>query len=250
VYERDHLGGKAWSLGVSGSAAAGGRPLPGEHGFRFFPGFYKNLGDTMRRTPMPGGGVAYDRLVRASTYRSSFAGRPDATIPLSWPPTGVSQDAFQQSVAAALVEAHLLPANEAAYFASKLWVYVTSCDERRLGQWDYLSWKDFIREDQMSEEYRKVLSRSLVRNLAATKSSEASTHSIGLVGEATILSAMGRGNDVKGSVDRVLDGPTSQVWLDGWIAHLRALGVGFEVGTTLQRLLLQGGSVTGADILD
>ncbi len=40
VYERDHLGGKAWSVGVPGSASGGRSPLPAEHGFRFFPGFY------------------------------------------------------------------------------------------------------------------------------------------------------------------------------------------------------------------
>src|SRR5262249_55158654 len=27
--------------------------IPGEHGFRFFPTFYRNLRDTMKRTPLP-----------------------------------------------------------------------------------------------------------------------------------------------------------------------------------------------------
>src|SRR5204863_9105756 len=141
----------------------GGRSgLPGEHGFRFFPGFYLNLGDTMRRIPTSDGTV-YDRLVRASTYRTSFAGRPDLTAPLSLPPEGVTPETFTESLAAALVEAYMLPPQEALYFASKLFVYLTSCDERRLGQWDWVSWKDFIREDHMSQEYRTVASRSLVR---------------------------------------------------------------------------------------
>ena len=40
VYERrPALGGKARSIAVPNSAAAGREPLPGEHGFRFFPGF-------------------------------------------------------------------------------------------------------------------------------------------------------------------------------------------------------------------
>jgi len=68
--------------GGAGVGAAGRRGLPGEHGFRFFPGFYLNLGDTMRRIPT-GDGTVYDRLVRASTYRMSFTGRPDMTVPLS-----------------------------------------------------------------------------------------------------------------------------------------------------------------------
>jgi uncharacterized protein with NAD-binding domain and iron-sulfur cluster len=245
VYERDHLGGKAWSVGVPGSATGGRPSLPGEHGFRFFPGFYKNLGDTMRRIP-DGSGSVYDRLVRASTYRSSFAGRPDLTAPLSLPPTGVTPDAFAQSLQSALVEAYSLPPQEAAYFASKLWVYVSSCDERRLEQWDNLSWKDFIREDEMSAEYRDVVSRSLVRNLAATKSSEASTHAIGLVGLASIMSLTGRGNDVDATFDRVLDGPTSEVWLDRWVKLLERLGVRFRVGAKLTELAVSDGRISSA----
>jgi uncharacterized protein with NAD-binding domain and iron-sulfur cluster len=138
VYERDHLGGKAWSMGVPGSASGGRSALPGEHGFRFFPGFYKSLGDTMRRIPSSRGGTAYDRLVEASTYRTSFAGRPDLTIPLAPPSRPPAPDVFAESLAAVLVEAGMLPLPEALYFASKLGVYVTSCDERRLRQWEHV----------------------------------------------------------------------------------------------------------------
>src|SRR4051794_41625024 len=55
VYEaRDRLGGKARSLPVPGSATDGRRDLPAEHGFRFFPGFYKHVPDTMRRIGVDG----------------------------------------------------------------------------------------------------------------------------------------------------------------------------------------------------
>lgn len=251
VYERSqHLGGKAWSIPVPGSATGGRAPLMGEHGFRFFPGFYYNLGDTMRRTPLPGGGDAYDLLTRASTYRSSFVDRPDLTLPLSMPRDGLTPDTFAQSLMAAYVEAQLLPANEAAYFANKLAVYVTSCEARRWGQWERTSWKDFIREEQMSAEYRKIASRSLVRNLAATKSDEASTQAIGLVGEATVLSIMGLGNDTHATVDRVLNGPTSEVWLDNWVRYLGSLGVSFNLGSELTSLSVGGGRISAATVTD
>src|SRR6185437_12281876 len=48
---RDIPGGKARSLPVPGSATAGRADLPAEHGFRFFPGFYQHIPDTMRRIP-------------------------------------------------------------------------------------------------------------------------------------------------------------------------------------------------------
>ena len=47
LFERhDICGGKARSMKNS---AIGRNDLPGEHGFRFFPGFYWHLNDTMRR---------------------------------------------------------------------------------------------------------------------------------------------------------------------------------------------------------
>ena len=55
VYEaRDRLGGKARSLPVPGSGIDGRRDLPAEHGFRFFPGFYRHVPDTMRRIGVDG----------------------------------------------------------------------------------------------------------------------------------------------------------------------------------------------------
>src|ERR1035437_1445314 len=61
VYERrPDFGGKARSIPVPNSATSGRRPLPGEHGFRFFPSFYKHLPDTMKRIPFAGKSVFYN----------------------------------------------------------------------------------------------------------------------------------------------------------------------------------------------
>src|SRR6476620_9612136 len=68
VYEaRDRLGGKARSLPVPGSGSGGRADLPAEHGFRFFPGFYKHVPDTMARIPAASGtGKVLDHLVPAT----------------------------------------------------------------------------------------------------------------------------------------------------------------------------------------
>src|SRR5579871_2850397 len=47
-------GGKARTIYVKGSGRDGRPELPGEHGFRFFPSFYKHLPDTMKRIPFGG----------------------------------------------------------------------------------------------------------------------------------------------------------------------------------------------------
>src|SRR6476660_4046566 len=66
VYERKSIcGGKARSLSIEGTGVAGRKDLPGEHGFRFFPGFYRHLPDTMQRIPYEHGSVA-DNLVTST----------------------------------------------------------------------------------------------------------------------------------------------------------------------------------------
>ena len=55
VYEaRRDLGGKARSQPLAGTGTNGRRDLPGEHGFRFYPAFYKHLIQTMSEIPLEG----------------------------------------------------------------------------------------------------------------------------------------------------------------------------------------------------
>ena len=54
---------KARSIGVPKTASGGRRPLPGEHGFRFYPRFYTHVIDTMKRIPLGDGKSVYDNLI-------------------------------------------------------------------------------------------------------------------------------------------------------------------------------------------
>src|SRR3954453_5678325 len=71
VYEAaGGTGGKARSIFVPGTGRDGRRDLPGEHGFRFFPSFYRHLPDTMKRIPFAANrdGV-FDNLTATSRTR-------------------------------------------------------------------------------------------------------------------------------------------------------------------------------------
>src|SRR3954469_13239674 len=170
VYERNALGGKARSIPVAGTAAGGRRELPGEHGFRFFPGFYHHVPDSMRRIPFPGNanGV-WDNLVAADTAKWLRSGdRPDGG------PFGIGPDASQGLTVDGLRRILLselrgteVPPDELAYFVERLLVFVTSCEDRRFGQWEYVSWWDFVRADGKSEAYKKELAAGLTRNVVA-----------------------------------------------------------------------------------
>ncbi|MGI8333935.1 hydroxysqualene dehydroxylase [Actinomadura scrupuli] len=254
VYERDTLGGKARSIFPPGTGTGGRLDLPGEHGFRFFPGFYFNLTDNMRRTPFPGNANGcWDNLTRATAYlMSRSGGRADLTAPFPFPlppqPSIYSLATLKATIVSGLQTLFRLPLTEAAFFAEKVAVYFSSCDERRLGQWENITWADYVRADWFSDEYNKFAADGTIRNLAATKSKDASTHSVAFVAEATVWSILGIGNEPGSSVDRVLNGSTAEKWLDPWVAHLRNLGVKFNVGHNVDALQVSGGKITGARV--
>src|SRR4051794_26834091 len=58
-------GGKARSLSWEGTGQGGRRDLPAEHGFRFFPGFYRHVPDTMRRIGVDQHLVGAERVLLA-----------------------------------------------------------------------------------------------------------------------------------------------------------------------------------------
>ncbi|MBC2879496.1 MULTISPECIES: hydroxysqualene dehydroxylase [Streptomyces] len=251
VYERETaLGGKARSKYVPGSGTGGRRPLPGEHGFRFFPGFYRNLPDTMRRIPLPdGGGSVHDNLMNATDgLVVRTGGRPDLTVPfrtlLAPPdPATLLPDALLRNLTASLDTVLHLPPTEVAYFANRLLVHLTSCDQRRFGQWERVPWWDFIRADRMSRDYRHLLGTGMTRNLVAIKAEVASTRTVARIIQAFLCDIVSRGND--GEPDRVLNAPTDEAWITPWVRHLRSLGVRFVLGGEVREVLYGDGRVTG-----
>ncbi|MFI0977147.1 FAD-dependent oxidoreductase [Streptomyces sp. NPDC021093] len=253
VYERRALGGKARSMDVPGSAKGSRKPLPGEHGFRFIPGIYHNLPDTMRRIPFPGNanGV-WDNLVAPPEMMFARSnGREDLRMPIPWPghkPTNLDLDDIRRMLTGLLETALNLPLHEIAYFVNRALVFLTSCDERRDSTWEKTPWWEFVRAAQMSKEYQRILAVGITRNIVATKAEEASTRTVGTLGEAFVFNALGQGAD--GPPDRILNLPTNEAWIDPWVAHLRTLGVDFKIGWTVRELKTAGGRISETVIED
>jgi uncharacterized protein with NAD-binding domain and iron-sulfur cluster len=247
VYERKALGGKSRSIPVARTGRDGRRDLPGEHGLRFFPGFYHHVPDTMRRIPYPGNAYGvYDNLVAAAS--SSFArsgAREDLVFPSQ--PQPLALDSLEQALIASFAGLTTVPRDELELFVRRLAIFFTSSDARRFGQWDNVSWWDYLRAERKSQEYRRLLVTGLTRNFVAAKPELASTRTIGRIVEAFAYGAMGRGND--GDLVRVLNGPTSEAWIDPWIEHLRRLGVRFR-SAEVETLELRRGRVASARVRD
>ncbi|HET6357315.1 hydroxysqualene dehydroxylase [Streptomyces sp.] len=252
VFERRALGGKARSMDVPNSAKGARRPLPAEHGFRFIPGIYHNLPDTMRRIPFPGNtnGV-WDNLVAPPEMSFARTGREDLRIPLPWPghkPAQLTLDEIRRALTAALDTLRGIPAHETAYFVNRGLVFLTSCDERRDQTWERTPWWEFVRAERMSYDYQRILAVGLTRNIVATKAEEASTRTVATLLEAFVFNALGRGAD--GPLDRILNAPTNEAWIDPWVDHLTGLGVDFRIGWTVREVKYGGGRVTAAVIED
>lgn len=255
VYESTALGGKARSVSVPGTGTMGRADLPGEHGFRFFPGFYHNVPDSMSRIPLPGNGNSVvDNLVSLNgALISRSGGRADIELAIPTSPSAqpLTPDSLRDTIIGIVQQLGALPLTEVALFADRLLVFMTSSRQRREGQWENVAFWDFMRAEGRSREYQVALVRFMTRGLIALKERVANTRTVGSMGEAFILAFLGRGTNGQ-SPARMLNGPTSETWIDPWARHLTSLGVRFEIGKTVRALTLSGGritsvTVTGAD---
>ncbi|MFC7307098.1 FAD-dependent oxidoreductase [Streptomyces monticola] len=252
VYERGGWGGKARSMPVPGTGTGGRADLPGEHGFRFFPNAYRHLPDTLGRIPFPGnpGGVL-DNLTAATAmaFGRSHA-RRDLVVPLreAARPGALTPDLLVRALTGFAAQALRLPPHEAAFFANRVTVFLTSGNARRFGQWENTSWWEYTRAEEMSADYRALFTIGLTRNITAMKAEIAGTNTLGWVYEAFVYGLLGIGYE--GPFNRVLDAPTNEAWIDPWLRHLSSLGTRLRLGRTLERLNYAQGHIASATVCE
>jgi 15-cis-phytoene desaturase len=243
VFEKKHTpGGKARSVSVKGTGTDGRRDLPGEHGFRFFPRFYKHLPNTMERIPF-------------EKNPNGVAGNLVDTTRLEYPLKGkapiIAGDRFPRSLDdwkllfhnAFDVDFGFKP-GEKEFFAERLWQVITSCRDRRLDEYEQIGWWAFVDADTKSEAYQKFLAGGLTRSLNACKAQLASTKTIGDILIQLMLDIITPGI----SSDRLLNGPTNDVWINPWLTYLTGRGVQYNLGITFNQLNISNGRVTSASL--
>ena len=256
---RDIPGGKARSIpviddgaGTSGHARADTgvksiqHRLPGEHGFRFFPGFYKHVIDTMRRTP-------------------SFDGRHGVGPPRADDTRRVH----------AIRQAHIpysvdLPAEagRCRYAAAGYSPHFQSCHRPHAGR----SWRSSARASGRSSPraqsagsantsgsgggtssapsgrsaaYQKFLATGFTRSLVAAKARKASARTVGDMFVQMMLTFL---NPTEGATDRLLDGPTNLVWIDPWLSYLESQGVRYLRDMEVEQILCDKVRITGVAV--
>src|SRR5918999_1854161 len=261
VFEaRSAAGGKARSFPFPGSASQGRPPLPGEHGFRFFPGFYRHLPDTMRRIPYgreqhrsgPGrarplahdGGNVFENLVTATEVQIARADGRELLSPAHLPRNLRDLDKAFRFLIDYAGGVGIAP-KDAAHFVDRLLLLLTSCEERRFAQFENQSWWQFSGAAARGGAYAKYLADGLTRTLVAARAREMSARTGGYI----LLQLLFDLADPAGQVDRVLNGPTSDVWIDPWLAHLREKGVDFRPDHQVQAIHCERGRVSGVSVV-
>lgn len=239
VFEsKDVIGGKSRSIDVP-ETADGHEAYPGEHGFRFFPGFYRHVIDTMDRIP-DGDGNVTDNLVATTEFLKSIEGEPDRVTKAEYPDS-VSEI---RDLLEGTLWRDVVPDTEHNVFTDRVIAYMTSCDARRENEYDEVTWWDFIEAEGMSEAYKKYLGRGTTKLLVAMKPEQSSARTIGGVTVQTFFDIIYPDRDPV----RILNAPTNEAWIDPWVEHLEELGVTFEPASPVTGVDFDGERLTALGV--
>ncbi|MBZ6494831.1 hydroxysqualene dehydroxylase [Natrinema longum] len=235
VEANDRFGGKARSMPIADDPAA----LHGEHGFRFFPAFYRHVVDTMARIP-DGAGTVEDNLVE--TEATLIASTTDSGR-IAETRTPDSLRGWLEALRPAFAED--LPREDVRFLLERLLYLLTACEERREGELDDVSWWEFIDAENRSPEFRDRLAYA-TQALVALRPQVGSARTVGTIYLQLLFGQL----DPTEPTERILNAPTNEAWIDPWLAHLETLGVEFRPNTPVQGLEFDGQRVTGAELAD
>jgi uncharacterized protein with NAD-binding domain and iron-sulfur cluster len=243
VYEKlPVLGGKARSVAKAGSGTGGRLDLPGEHGFRFFPGFYQHVTDTMRRIPFGADHKVLDNLVEASEASVAQEQKPFFTFLTHQPQTladwiELLNDWFARAELG-------VTRDDAVYYGTRLLNVLSMCDERRLKDLEDVKWWNYVDAERRSAAYKKLLATGLTRSLVAMRAEIANTRTVSTILIQMFMSLSSQSH----TLDRVLNGPTSEVWIKPWEKYLESQRVRFHKSSPVNHFNFDGRAISGAVI--
>jgi uncharacterized protein with NAD-binding domain and iron-sulfur cluster len=251
VYEKNPVypGGKARSVNVEGTENPNtGKSLPGEHGFRFFPGFYRHITDTMKRIPFQEAGSSitccYDNLTPTHRIMLSRYDQPElitvANFPRTWAEAKLLWQFIKDFESCGLTKA------EIGLFKDKVLQLMTSCHDRRKDEYERLGWWEYMEAEDQSTLYQHLLVGGMVRTLVAAQAKSASTKTGGNVFLQLLFNMATPGVNT----DRVLNGPTNERWLAPWSDYLRSKGVKYYLGHETVNFNLQKNNIQQVNITD
>jgi uncharacterized protein with NAD-binding domain and iron-sulfur cluster len=238
IYEQSaRLGGK------SQSQIAG---FPGEHGFRFFPNFYRAVVDTLKHVELTPAHVAQRGLkpeLAGKRVLDLLQDAPDAAVALS--PLRVVRRAqglagLPQTVRD-FFEIFELSLGEALKFAGLLLRFITSCEGRMLAEYEHETLESFFfQRHRMSDDFRTFVAS--LRALSAMRANRGSLRTLLFTATQMLVDFDAEYR----TLDGVLPGPTDWLMLEPWQQTLQGLGVRFELDVSLKSLEFRGAPGAGS----
>ncbi len=236
VFEaNERFGGKARSM----EATDHPRPLHGEHGFRFFPAFYRHVFDTMGRIPDGEGSVA-ENLVETEETLIAAIDRPERVHESRTPK---SLQGWIDATRPAFAED--LPRKDVAFILERLMYILTASEKRRNQVLDEVSWWEFIDAENRSPEFRDRLGYA-VQALVALRPQIGSARTVGSIYAQLLLGQL----DASRPTEQILNAPTNEAWIDPWIDYLDSRGVELQPNRPARKLHFDGQRLTGVEIRD
>ncbi len=203
--------------------------LPAEHGFRFFPSFYRHLFDTMKKTPIVnprdferGRNSVYENLTSSDVL--GFA-RDNKRPSFSVPRRPIASFELIREYLDLVLDNLNYTMSDIARFQLKLFKYMTSCRKRRLRQYENTSWGAFLEENKYSPDSRRHIEYGPQMS-AALKGSKSDARTQGNITVQLLLDQINTGP----LCDGTLEGPTSGTWFNHWYDFLSGEGVTFRRG--------------------
>jgi uncharacterized protein with NAD-binding domain and iron-sulfur cluster len=184
----------------------------------------------------------FDNLVEAPRFEAACIDSPPISMPTRFP---MSPSDLRAAVVGWGEVYNRIPVTELYYFFGRMMLLASSCDRRRLEEYEQLGWWDFIGASDRSATYQRYLALAATRPLVACRAEEVSARTGGLIALRLFFDMSKPGF----SVDRVLNGPTNETWIRPWFEYLRGLGVTFRRGAQVKAINCRDGRITGVKIL-
>jgi NAD(P)-binding Rossmann-like domain len=233
IYEaRTERGGKvrSWSVPLTTQPT---KKVPAEHGFRFFPGFYRHVTHTMDRIAT-GGSTVYQSLVgqpQTVMAPQDDGVNPDVPLPLSLPP-GPAPVAPPNAAAILNLTAadYLRMAGALTLYQALIFKDETVADQGSLAgpmpprKLDDFSWWNYCGAAAGSNNYRLFFGRGLTRCFVATRAEQMSARTgAGIL--LQLLFDIAKPDPFENPpkvrpADRALNAPTSAAWIKPWTTQL------------------------------
>jgi uncharacterized protein with NAD-binding domain and iron-sulfur cluster len=181
-----------------------------------------------------------DNLVDAREVSMAAFDRNPIALPARFPLNGPDLQLSVFAALAALSGQLGVPLADGQFFATKIWQFMSSCEERRNVEYERTSWWEFIEADTRSEAYRTYFAHGITRSLVAAQARRASAKTIG---DIFLQLTFDIGMPAATSADRLLNGPTNDVWIDPWVEYLQARGVSYRRNVSVTALQTVAGHV-------